>query len=429
MAANAGGGIYIDLTNASGAAAHVYNNIIWGNIANDGNDLRIQGLAAIVNLYNNDFNQFTIQDSSHLFQGNNINANPLFTDTPSDDYHLSSTSPCIDVGTAEAPFLPLKDFDEGTRIYGKNPDIGADEVALMLFRPQGGEQIPSGSTFFLEWQSPPNAVKFNLRYSLDNGGTWKPIVNNLTVTEYDWHLPTPTGNKKRCLVKVIGYNASGLKVGTDTSEPFTIEVAKVIQPNGGETLSSGSNYPIQWEINGTKSSVTKVNLYYTTDGGVNYVLISSLAGTDRSYNWAVPTPLSNKKNTRIRVVAYNGSTVVASDTSDNPLTIEVVKIIQPNGGETLSSGSNYPIQWEINGTKSPVTKVNLYYTANRGVSYGLITSIQTVDSRTRPWTMSCLWAPKVISAKPYSKVKVVLYNAKNIILSSDVSDRYFTISP
>jgi hypothetical protein len=107
----------------------------------------------------------------------------------------------------------------------------------------------------------------------------------------------------------------------------------------------------------------------------------------------------------------------------------VAKIVQPNGGETLSSGSSYPIQWEINGTKSAVTKVNLYYTTNKGVSYGLITSIQTVDPGTRPWAMSHPWAPTVTSEKPYCKVKVVLYNAKNIILSSDVSDSYFTISP
>jgi hypothetical protein len=120
---------------------------------------------------------------------------------------------------------------------------------------------------------------------------------------------------------------------------------------------------------------------------------------------------------------------VGSDTSDAPFTIEVVKIVQPNGGEILSSGSSYPIQWEINGTKSPVTKVKLYYTTNKGVSYVLITSIPTVDPGTRPWTMSYPWTPTVISEKPYCRVKVVLYGAKNIILSSDVSDNYFTLSP
>jgi len=63
-------------------------------------------------------------------------------------------------------------------------------------------------------------------------------------------------------VRVTGYNAADISVETHTSDaPFTIGVAKIVQPNGGETLSSGSNYPVQWKINGTKSPVTKVNLY------------------------------------------------------------------------------------------------------------------------------------------------------------------------
>jgi hypothetical protein len=305
-------------------------------------------------------------------------------------------------------------------------------TSLTLLAPNGGEVIHSGGTYDIKWESTPDMTTFRLTYSLDNGVTWTriPGAENLTENHYLWTVPTPAGNKRNCRMKVKGYNAANINVKTDTSDaPFTIEVAKIVQPNGGETLSSGSSYPIQWEINGTKSPVTKVNLYYTTDGGVSYVLISNLAGSDRSYNWTVPTPLSNKKNTRIRVVAYSGSTIVGSDSSDNPFTIEVVKIVQPNGGETLLSGSSYPIQWEINGTKSPVTKVNLYYTTNKGVSYRLISSISTVDPVTRPWAMSHPWAPTVISKKPYCKVKVVLYNTKNIILSSDVSDRYFTISP
>jgi hypothetical protein len=135
----------------------------------------------------------------------------------------------------------------------------------------------------------------------------------------------------------------------------------------------------------------------------------------------VPTPPGNRANCYVKVVAYSGSTVVGSDRSDTSFTIQVVKIVQPNGGETLSSGSNYPIQWEVNRTKSPVTKVNLYYTTNKGVSYVLITSIPTGDSGTHPWT------PTVASTKPNCKVKVVLYGTKNVALGSDVSDNYFTI--
>jgi hypothetical protein len=247
-------------------------------------------------------------------------------------------------------------------------------------------------------------------------------------------VPTPPGNRANCYVKVVAYSGGTIVGSGRSAKPFTIEGVKIIQPNGGEVLKSGDPYSIQWEINGTKSDVTKVNLYYTTNGGDSYALIESISTVDprtrpwaMSRPWTVPTPPGNRANCYVKVVAYSGGTIVGSGRSDEAFTIEGVKIIQPNGGETLSSGSSYPIQWEINGTKSDVTKVNLYYTTNGGDSYALIESISTVDPRTRPWAMSRPWIPSVKSTKSKCKVKVVLYDTKNIVLGSDVSDNYFTI--
>ena len=111
-----------------------------------------------------------------------------------------------------------------------------------------------------------------------------------------------------------------------------------------------------------------------------------------------------------------------SDEACGVVTKKEVELVAPNGAEVLKSGNSYPIPWKVNGTKSPVTKVNLYYTTNGGVSYGLISTLAGNDR-------SYNWTPTVKSTKAKCKVKVVLYNAKNIILGSDVSDSYFTISP
>jgi hypothetical protein len=146
-------------------------------------------------------------------------------------------------------------------------------------------------------------------------------------------------------------------------------------------------------------------------------------------SWTVPKPTGNRANCYVKVVAYSGSTIVGSDRSEKPFTIEGVKLIQPNGGEVLRSGDSYSIQWEINGTKSDVTKVNLYYTTDGGSSYVLIDRILTNDPVTRPWPMSYPWTPTVKSTRTKCKVKVVLYDTKNIVLGSDVSDNYFKILP
>ncbi|MCJ7640744.1 MAG: hypothetical protein MUO29_02500, partial [Desulfobacterales bacterium] len=94
---------------------------------------------------------------------------------------------------------------------------------VKLLAPNGGEILPSNSGYTIGWQSLPQAVEFNLFYSLDEGVTWKEINDSpITGTTHHWTIPDPLGNKK-CIVKAIGYDAEGKKVGEDRSaSPFTI---------------------------------------------------------------------------------------------------------------------------------------------------------------------------------------------------------------
>ncbi len=57
----------------------------------------------------------------------NFNLNPRFVDFDGGDYHLQSTSPCIDKGTNTASGLPDKDKDGKTRIVNSIVDMGAYE--------------------------------------------------------------------------------------------------------------------------------------------------------------------------------------------------------------------------------------------------------------------------------------------------------------
>ncbi|RMG04336.1 MAG: IPTL-CTERM sorting domain-containing protein [Nitrospirae bacterium] len=65
--------------------------------------------------------------------GNNIHADPLFFDPTNGDFHLQSTSPCIDVGDNGAWNLPTTDFEGDDRIIDGDGDgtavvdMGADE--------------------------------------------------------------------------------------------------------------------------------------------------------------------------------------------------------------------------------------------------------------------------------------------------------------
>ncbi len=200
--------------------------------------------------------------------------------------------------------------------------IARRTVMLTLLSPIGSETIPSGSIYTIKWAVSPQMVKFDLYYSLNGGTTWQPIAKKVPGTSYDWIVPVPTNNKKKCLVKVIGYDASDIKMGEDTShKTFKIEVVKVISPNGGETLKSGNTWTITWQTNGTKRPAAYAQIFYTLDGGTTWVFKNLLQGNPGSYTWTVP--LVTKTKCKVKVVLKDAKLItVGSDTSDSNFTIQ-----------------------------------------------------------------------------------------------------------
>jgi hypothetical protein len=195
---------------------------------------------------------------------------------------------------------------------------------LTLNSPNGWEIIPSGSQYTINWCPSSNTVKFDLFYSLNGGTSWKPkpIASKITGTSYNWTVPCLNNNKTKALVMVIGYNSLGNVVGYDTSDmPFTIEVVKIVSPNGGELLESGSTWPIMWRTNCTIRPVARVELYYTTGGGI-WNLTTTLVGNPGSYNWTVPSVTTKKTKCKVKIVLKDARGVaVGSDVSDKVFTI------------------------------------------------------------------------------------------------------------
>lgn len=246
-----------------------------------------------------------------------------------------TTFTLVDVPNAIAPnFTQAKGINDLGQIVGWFEDASgrhgflATPISTTLLSPNGGEIIPAGSRYTVRWCAPEEAVKFKLTYSLDNGVTWIPILKTadfITGTSYDWKVAIPSGNKKKCFLKVVGYNASGVEVGSDKSDaPFTIEVVKLTYPNLKESFVSGSKITITWTINATKKIVAKTILFFTKDGGVTWTLIKSVKGdpNPRSFEWRVPTIKRVKPNCKIKVMLKdaNGNNL-GSDISDAYFTI------------------------------------------------------------------------------------------------------------
>jgi hypothetical protein len=210
-------------------------------------------------------------------------------------------------------------------------DIGSYEfVPLTLLSPNGRESITTGSVYTIHWRSFPEAVSLDLKYSVDNRLTWTPIDHQVTGTTYDWEIPAQTGNRKKCFVKVIGYNASGVKVGVDKSDaPFTIEVVRLTAPSDpGISLTPGKTYAITWTIHATKTPVETVELYYTKNATalpVKWTPIAAFKPDDYSglYPWPVPELATTKTRCKVKVILKDANgVIVGSDVSDSYFAIQ-----------------------------------------------------------------------------------------------------------
>jgi hypothetical protein len=300
-------------------------------------------------------------------------------------------------------------------------------VDLNVLSPNGGEIIPSGSTYTIEWEAVGDLVSdltYTIEYSTDGGSTWKLIAEGLTETTHDWTVPKPTKNLRNCLVRVKGVDSEGKRRGIDKSDSaFTIEVTRLTSPNGGEVWEAGTTQTIAWTTQTTVRDVARVKLFYSKDGGSSWTLIEPIDGNPGIYDWTVPAPNGNKKSCWVKVILCDSSGgQVGADTSDDPFKIEVVELTYPNGGETLTPGVTETITWVTYDTIRSVSKVKLSYTKD-GTTW---LPIETLDTNpgTRDWTV-----PSVPGERKKCKVKVTLLDDRGNPIGSDESDSLFTIQP
>jgi hypothetical protein len=126
-----------------------------------------------------------------------------------------------------------------------------------------------------------------------------------------------------CLIRACGFDESNERGGCDRSEnAFTVEVVRLISPNGEEAWNSGSNQTIRWTMHETKAPVAKVNLYLSKNGGESWKLIGSETGDPESHTWTLPMLETTKEQCKVKVQVRDADRrVVGEDVSDAVFTI------------------------------------------------------------------------------------------------------------
>ena len=176
-----GGGLCIP--SASAGPTRLYNNIIWGNLAESGADIFSDSIHGDNRLHHNVFSDMSGTWGS---ESDNQNVNPSFLSLGTGDYHLAPGSPCINAGDNNAYAIREIDLDGNPRIMDQVVDIGAYEF-FSGYHPADADQdwslaLGEVDAYVAAWRSgapwqtgpSPIPIEFVTRatYLKESGGTY-----------------------------------------------------------------------------------------------------------------------------------------------------------------------------------------------------------------------------------------------------------------
>jgi hypothetical protein len=352
--------------------------------------------------YTNNVNNVILE----LSTDNGVNWNYITTRPASDSLYnyilpnLGSTQALIRV--TDADNSAINDISDNVFIIKQ----------LELSYPNGGEYFLADSTINVTWNS-SNITNVKISYSVDSLQNVIPITTVAAVPAfYSWKIPNNPSN--RVVVKVEDADNIALNISDVSNRTFSIGTIYLISPNGGQSFTAGSNQVIRWQAH---SSVQKIRIELTTNGGSSWQkIVDSLDASPSSYIWTVPPFSSTNCKIRITDVA-NPSGLTTRDQSDTPFAIGSILLTSPNGGERYQAGTKKNINW-IN--ISSVSKVNLDYSTNNGLSWTNIVSNYDAPLETYEWTIPDINVPG-------AGFIVRITNVADTTIK-DVSDNPFTIA-
>ncbi len=241
--------------------------------------------------------------------------------------------------------------------------------------------LPTLPTQEITWGTIGTSGSYDLEYSIDNGTSWIPIIDNYTsaLGTYDWQVPnTPS---TLALVRVSDAGNGAILDVSDAN--FTIGQAdrKLLSPNGGQNYYAGLTKQITWEDGLFVASAIVIE--YSTDNGSTWKTITTGTNNDGSFDWIIPQDPSTQA--LVRVSEFGNPSV--NDVSDANFTLsDYIVLTSPAGGESLFGCETMNIRWNVGETSQ---KYRIEYSDDNGASWNLIISnyASSLTSVTYPWTL------------------------------------------
>jgi|GEM_PF-3564586 len=199
---------------------------------------------------------------------------------------------------------------------------------LTVIYPNASVIIKAGSMKNIKWLLTGSIANVKLEYTTDNGNSWEIITSSTSAAAQSYLWAVPNALSSSCRVKISDAANPSLNDVSDTL--FTIGSLIISSPAGGEIWEGGSTQNINWTNNGLKY----VNLYFSTDNGLNWnPIITNIAATYDTYSWTIPGNISSK-DCRIKIENHFDTTFNTESPSTFIIWHPVTASLIPSLGNT-----------------------------------------------------------------------------------------------
>lgn len=249
----------------------------------------------------------------------------------------------------------------------------------------------------------------NVKYRLNNSSTWTTIQSNVAAnSSVTWSVPDTVSSSAKLRLEYV----SDTTVSSEVSINLVRANLTITSPTQGSYLKSGVTVPITW----TSAYIATARIDYRTSSTATWnLIVSNASASIGSYNWNVPSVLTDSAQLRFTYAIGNNPTSYQLFSDTFSISNSDVTLTSPNGLERMVPGTTRLIKWKY----SNVANVDLMYTTD-GVNYIDIPSGQGLTAATQQFSWTVPNAPSLIA-----KVKIRNSNAPII---NDVSDSTFAIS-
>ncbi len=301
--------------------------------------------------------------------------------------------------------LTFAQTPDAARKKGNSDLIKAKSIQLLS--PVGGETWKIGSTHTILWSS--KEIQFvRIELSTTGGTSWQTIVTSYPASRgsYEWNISKNNYNSTQ-QARIRIYDVNNGAIISESAADFTISQLDVDAPTSANKLQVYDTYKIRWTAS---SDISLVKIEYTTNGSLWETISPSENAALGSFDWVVPDNPSSTAQIRITDLSNPAVNTAYSDT----FSIASLTLTSPNGGEEWFSGNYRTISWK----SKNITKVNLYYSSDNGLTWKQIAVDVDAGAGNYTWFV------------PYSPSKEALVKIRDAYHSnvSDQSDNKFTIS-